>query len=376
MRFLHSADWHLGMKASFLPEEARVRFAEDRFEAVRKVARIAAEEGCAFVVVAGDVFDSNQLDRAVVARAADALKEFTVPVILLPGNHDPLDPTSLFRSQEWQQLAPEKVVVPTAEGTVDLPGVRGVEVVALPLLTKRRLGDPLSAFYSLRPPPAGTARVVVGHGAVDVLLGGREDPSLIGQRALREAIADEKAQYVALGDRHSFTEVPGCQGRAFYSGTPVATGWGEARPGEVVVVAIDGRELEVGTRPVGRWAFLSEERELGAAADVEALGRWFEGIPNKRTTAVRLKLSGTLSLDDYATLERLLDEQADLLAYLDYDRSNSRLVVAPDEADLEALSLSGYARAALEELRERAIGVGGEAQTARDALNLLYRLAR
>ena len=36
--------------------------------------RIAAETGCAFVVVAGDVFEHSQLDRRTVARALDALR--------------------------------------------------------------------------------------------------------------------------------------------------------------------------------------------------------------------------------------------------------------------------------------------------------------
>jgi DNA repair exonuclease SbcCD nuclease subunit len=41
VKFIHTADWHLGMQAHFLPEEARARFAQDRFDAVRRIAELA-----------------------------------------------------------------------------------------------------------------------------------------------------------------------------------------------------------------------------------------------------------------------------------------------------------------------------------------------
>ena len=99
------------MQAHFLPEEARARFAQDRFDAVRRIAEIAKDDGCDFVVVAGDVFDSNHVDPQVVARAIDALSSFSVPVFLLPGNHDPFDPTSIYRTAKWAETKPETVTV-------------------------------------------------------------------------------------------------------------------------------------------------------------------------------------------------------------------------------------------------------------------------
>ncbi|HLS00648.1 MAG TPA: metallophosphoesterase, partial [Beutenbergiaceae bacterium] len=91
MRFIATADWQLGMSAHFLDDEARPRFHQARFDVVRRVGELAVEVGAECVVVAGDVFESNQLNRTVVARAVEALNTFQVPVVLLPGNHDPLD---------------------------------------------------------------------------------------------------------------------------------------------------------------------------------------------------------------------------------------------------------------------------------------------
>lgn len=73
MKFLHTADWQLGMTRHFLRAEAQARFSQARLDAVRSIGQLAVEEGCEFVVVCGDVFESNQVDRQVLARAFDAM---------------------------------------------------------------------------------------------------------------------------------------------------------------------------------------------------------------------------------------------------------------------------------------------------------------
>ena len=123
--FIHTADWHLGLSPRFLSEDARPRYAEDRRRAVRAIARIAHEEGAQFVVVAGDVFDSNHVDRAEVARAADALSAFDVPLLILPGNHDPLDAGSVYTSRAFVDNTPDNVRVVTDSTPIDVaPGVQ------------------------------------------------------------------------------------------------------------------------------------------------------------------------------------------------------------------------------------------------------------
>ena len=61
MRFLHTADWQLGMTRHFLEGEAQPRYAAARRDAVAALAGVAAETQAEFVVVAGDVFEHNQL---------------------------------------------------------------------------------------------------------------------------------------------------------------------------------------------------------------------------------------------------------------------------------------------------------------------------
>ena len=99
-KFLHTADWQLGMTRHFLSDEAQARFTAARIEAITSIGALAVEEGCSFVVVGGDVFESNQVERQVVVRSLEAMKSTPdVTFYLLPGNHDPLDAASVFRSK-------------------------------------------------------------------------------------------------------------------------------------------------------------------------------------------------------------------------------------------------------------------------------------
>src|SRR5208283_1848930 len=111
VRFLHTSDWQLGMTRHFLTEGAQERYNQSRFDAIRTMGRIAKDEKCRFMLVCGDAFESNQVDRKTVARALEALKDVPVPVFILPGNHDPLNAASVYRSSTFVERKPLHVQV-------------------------------------------------------------------------------------------------------------------------------------------------------------------------------------------------------------------------------------------------------------------------
>ena len=135
MRFIATADWQLGMTAHFLGAEARPRYTQARFDAIARIGDIATEHNAEFVVVAGDVFETNQLDRGVVVRAFEALRRCSVPVLLLPGNHDALDAASIYDSALFRERAPGHVHV--IRDVAPYSPVPGVEVVGAPWRSKR-----------------------------------------------------------------------------------------------------------------------------------------------------------------------------------------------------------------------------------------------
>lgn len=373
MRFLHTADWHLGMTRRFLPPEAQARYGDDRIQAVRDMAAVAADEGCDFVVACGDLFDSNHVDRQVVARALDALAEFTVPVYLLPGNHDPLDAASVYRSRLFADRLPAGVRVVDDAEPIDV--APGAQLVGAPWHTRRPAGDLAAAALAGLAPAPGVLRVLAAHGAVDCLSPDSSDPAVIHVEALRHALFSGAVAYVALGDRHSAGEV-GDDPRIRYAGSPVATDMGEVNPGTALVVTLDGGACEVQEHRLGRWTFRRVEARLDGMDDIERLDAQLEAVPDRARAVVRLSLVGTLGVGEDSRLREVLDHHADVLASLTVSEGRSDLALVVDDDALGSLGLQGYAHDAAAELAQMAAAEGPGQQAARDALRLLYRLAR
>ena len=371
-RFLHTSDWQLGVTRQFLNAESQARWSEARLEAIRNLGRVAKDEGCEFVVVAGDVFESNQVDRRTLLKACEAMAGIPVPVYLLPGNHDPLDATSVYRSRHWKERKPAHVHV--LEGPGMPHEIRpGIEVVGAPWTSKRPLGDLVADAASRLSPAPELLRVMVGHGAVEELSPDRDNPAVIRTGEAERALSEGRYHYLALGDRHSLTPV-GQSGRIFYSGTQEAYDFDEVDPGKVLIVDLSAENASVSPRQSGVWRFLVHEAQLSSPDDVDAMARHLEALPDKQRTILKLGLVGTLGVQAHSRLEDIEEHAQDLFAALVRSRSRSDLVVVPDDADFGDLALAGFAATAVEKLRAQARGEGAAKEQAADALALLVRL--
>ena len=374
LRFLHTADWQLGMTRHFLDADAQPRYSGARIEAITAIGELAEQQGAEFVLVCGDVFESNAVGERVVQRAAERLAAFAMPVYLLPGNHDPLDAISIYRQPAFLAAMPGQVRVLTEPGRHLIRP--GVEIVAAPWFSKRPTAD-LVADALDGVPADGTLRVVAGHGRVDTLSADPTDRTMISTTRLEAALSRGAVQMVALGDRHSVTEV-GASGRIWYSGTSVVTDYDELDPGQALVVDLDGEQLSVTPHRVGTWRFTDLVRSLDGPAGVRDLLVELGGIADKDTTALRLSLTGTLSLADKARWDDGLDRLRDSYAAIEVWAKRSDLAVVVDPDELRTIGVHGYAAAAVAELARLAgptdSGTDDNALSARDALGLLHRL--
>src|SRR5699024_8985236 len=188
----------------------------------------------------------------------------------------------------------------------------------------------------------------------------RANRAAIALAPLEEHLAAGRIQYVALGDRHSCTQV-GDSGAVWYSGTPEVTDHRETRPGEVLVVEVDTAGPPVVTpHRVGTWTFRTLQREVSSGADVTALGEELAAIPDKDRTVLRLALRGVLGLVEHAQLTDLLEEHGAVFAALRLWERHTRVQVTADGADLEELRLGGFLSAAAAEMQELAASAGAE----------------
>src|SRR6201999_3879559 len=170
MRFVHTADWQLGMTRHFLAGEAQPQYSAARRDAVAGLGPLALASGAEFVVVAGDVFEGHPLAPEVISQSLEAMRAIGIAVYLLPGNHDPLDASSVYTSPLFVAECPGNVTV------LDHAGV-----------------------HPIRP----ALEIVVAHGAVDILVPDKDRPSLVRLAPLEPAVPRGAVHYVALGDKRS-----------------------------------------------------------------------------------------------------------------------------------------------------------------------------
>ncbi|OBF02157.1 DNA repair exonuclease [Mycobacterium sp. ACS4054] len=377
MRFLHTADWQLGMTRHFLAGDAQPRYSAARRDAVAGLGALAAEVGAEFVVVSGDVFEHNQLPPQVVGQSLEAMRAIGIPVYLLPGNHDPLDASSVYTSALFVAERPDNLVV------LDRAGIHqvrpGLEIVAAPWRSKAPTTDLVAEVLDgLTPGPV--TRILVAHGGVDVLDPDRDKPSLIRLAAVHQALTAGAAHYVALGDKHSRTEV-GNSGRVWYSGAPEVTNFDdvESDPGHVLIVEIDEadprRPVTVEPRHVGRWRFVTMHRQVDTSRDIADLDLNLDLMTDKERTVVRLALTGSLTVTDRAALDACLDKYSRLYAWLGLWDRRTDLAVIPADGEFSDLGIGGFAAAAVDELVATAReGDSENAVDAQGALALLLRL--
>jgi DNA repair exonuclease SbcCD nuclease subunit len=378
LRFLHTADWQLGLRLNFVGGDEAVRLRAQRFDTVRRIGEVAREREVDVVLVAGDVFDDNGVGADTLQQTRDALEAFgDIPVVLLPGNHDPATADSAlrrlgpFRANVHVALEREPVRLHRGQGTAPTggferdpgtaPTVPAVEIFPCPLTTRHHYDDPAEWL-----PPrtaADTVRVVVAHGGALSFGEATETPNRIDV----DAILARGFDYVALGDWHGLYEVGQ---RAWYSGAPEATRFKEKRPGHVLLVELDGpgAEPRVEAVPVARTRWMSETTDLHQDSDLDGLADWLDGLTEKSWTLLELSITGQLSLEGRARLDALLDDYAARLAHLRVDAES--LATVPTEQDLETLHGEGYLGRAIARLRD-----GADPADA-DALRLLYRLIK
>jgi hypothetical protein len=239
MLVAHLADLHLGRKSLGDSQGA------ERLNSLRQaVAALAAHRPDAFVI-AGDSFDSPHVEQAVIEEAATILAAArnadgeAIPIVLIPGNHDPADADRLWAAFETALLSAS--LVPASLASASSASPCNVHLVREPRVVELADGKllveayPCATRFSTEPPwetrlsvaqtvgqnADQAVRVVVAHGT---LLGGPvpEDET----DAYPFTLADVQslgADYVALGHFHGLYPAWGdgdeCQRACTYSGT-------------------------------------------------------------------------------------------------------------------------------------------------------------
>src|SRR5215469_11448231 len=250
MRFMHTADWHVGKVL-----KGRDRLDEQR-EVLAEIAAIAERHQVDAVLVAGDVYDtgapSAQAQKLVVQTLL-RLRRAGAEVIVIAGNHDHGGTFEAYRPLMGEvgitlvgQTRP-----PDQGGVIRFrarSGGEDVQVAVIPFLTQRyavRAAELVSqapsenvrAYDEMIRQVADTLTAGFGGDTVNLVMahltciggafgGGERSAQSIFEYSVPAGIFPVSAHYVALGHLHRRQSLPApCP--VHYSGSPVAVDFGE-----------------------------------------------------------------------------------------------------------------------------------------------------
>jgi DNA repair exonuclease SbcCD nuclease subunit len=382
MKFIHTADWQIGMTFHGFKEKSRSAMEDDRIEVIEAIGDFAnnVANGIDFVLVCGDIFETPRVSETLVKKTFKKIERIKKPVYVLAGNHEWNGSEFMFTTKYFLENKPANLHVLQA-GINAVEGLTGVEIVAAPLEGKEDLIDLVKAQIDLLE-PTNSIRIVAGHGSIDAIMpaGGRKD--LIALAPIEKALTDKKIHYVAMGDRHSTTKV-GDSGAVWYSGAPEPTAFTEDDQRNVLAVEVNpGSVAKVEKIQVGQWEFIRfgtkfEQHQLRSKQDLDDLEKQIDAIKKPPKTAVKIYLDSVLDFDSDVRRGTLFDEwEDDTLARFEVSKSSKGAMIESDPLNEKApAGLSGYALNAYEELKESAMAEDEDSEIALEALKLLTEFA-
>jgi exonuclease SbcD len=239
MKILHTSDLQLDAPFLFLGEGGQ-RHREQLLKTLDAIVETALKGDYQLLLIAGDLFNSNQPQQLTVDFVLNLLGKLPIPVCLLPGNHDPYDATSIYRRATF----PTNTVLFTDQlKEVVFPSL-DCAVYGNAIVSKAQKNGTLEGLW-----PSQKVRwhIAMAHGSV--VTGMVTDP----HRPIEpEDIESCGMDYVALGDWHSFADHSQGSVRAFYSGAPEPTAYDQCGAGYVASVTLDERGCHVEKVRVGK----------------------------------------------------------------------------------------------------------------------------
>ncbi len=304
LRFVHTADVQLtGTEALDSSQESSPwqKRRRARFEALRCLLQKAQERQAHFVLICGDLFESNLVSPVAMHEALKIFKEVApLPVYILPGNHDPYTKGSIYQKSSFLASKPDNVIVLNkAEEPVRM--AENCLLYPCPVRQKRSLSDPTAWIPRRTEEEHSLIRLGAAHGSLRIEGKFEGDDHPIARDAWRQHDLD----YLALGHWHS------CQiydeGRMAYPGTPEQTAFEESGAGQALLVSIEspGALPVIEPLAVGQLRWLTKEFEVH-----EPLSESLQHIQNnlaqtadKENTLLRLTLTGAARADSLPQLE-------------------------------------------------------------------------
>ena len=201
-RILHTSDVHmtsLGDKAC---------------QSLEAMVSLAIKSGVDLFVIAGDFFDHNRVDDALVNFAVEQLRRLPIEAVILPGNHDCLVPESVYNREKLWEGAENILVMREPDGEIlELPH-RGISLWGRSIDSYASGIEPMGEIP--QPRQNGHWHIAIAHGYYVY----SESPFFPSLPITYEEVASSGWDYVALGHWPVFRCVCEEGVKAYYCDSP------------------------------------------------------------------------------------------------------------------------------------------------------------
>ncbi|MHB1418503.1 MAG: metallophosphoesterase family protein [Bacillota bacterium] len=220
VRLVHTSDIHL-------QSDVKPDLVERSFWAAMQA---VSDTGADALVITGDLFETNRVSAKTIDLALAGLRTVPVSVVLLPGNHDAYDETSVYRRVDFEAEVPGLKVLRDPGG----------ELVRIPELMLTLWGRPTVSHEPSFLPINGIPlrddhswHVALAHGHFT-----EKPPALYSSPIFADEVRRLDWDYLALGHVHVHCEVSRGSTPAHYSGSPVGNMLAD-QLGSVQLVTLD-----------------------------------------------------------------------------------------------------------------------------------------
>jgi DNA repair exonuclease SbcCD nuclease subunit len=342
VKFIHTADLQLAKPYGGIQDETkRVLLQEKRLEVLEKIGKLALENKAAFVVIAGDMFDSSTPTKYTVSKACSLIGAMKIPVYVIPGNHD-----NGGKGGIWDQsffLKEKENLSPNLNVLLEPVPVEIEQAILFPCpLLRRHESADLTAWIrnmDMSSFPTNKPRIILAHGTTQDFSSGSslDEEYTVANFIDLSRLPENEFDYIALGDWHGTKKVGN---KAWYSGTPEIDRFikgEENKPGHILIIEADrSKEPKVGQIRTTEIDWFEMQFEF---LDENSLAVFESEIDQLIGTSVsshllKLVLTGHLGLGDFTKLESHIEVLESRLLRIKLD---NKVTITPTKEELETL---------------------------------------
>ena len=310
VRILHTADIHLGSKFSGLGRSGD-RLRAHLKKTFMRIVDLALSKNVDLLLIAGDLFDSNQVSKATLGFALGEISRLgKIQACLIPGTHDCYDNSSIYRNIDRDSFPSNLHLLASEEKPFVFFEDLGVTVYGKGN-SSTRCKD--SSIPSLNPNFDSTYHITLVHGSFQIPSKSHADDFPV----TLEEIEKSGFNYIALGHWHSLQEISK-DPKAFYSGSPEQLRFTQKDSGNVLIVELDEKQVSIEKIKVGELKWEEVELFVERFRNSSEIMREIEKFKGEQNI-LKVKFKGDKRLSEAIDLSEIKEVLEDQFLYLELE---------------------------------------------------------